>query len=153
MSTDNPTAAALRRGAHQRPPRGRWRKRAWLVIGLLAVGAFAAQVVTKESSSAENGPRFTHRVRRGDLIVTVTEQGTLESAVNTEIKCRVRDKEIPITWVIAGGSKVKPGDVLVRLATLAYEDRINEVSKRVHSARSTAERSRADRARAALAVP
>lgn len=156
MSTDNPPAAAAsQRGAGQGPARarGRWRKRTWLVIGLLAGGVLAAQVVTERRSSRENGPRFTYRVRRGDLIVTVTEQGTLESAVNTEIKCKVRDKDIPITWVIEGGSQVKPGDVLVRLGTLAYEDRISEVTKRVYSARSTAERSRADQARAELAVP
>ncbi|MHC4629452.1 MAG: HlyD family secretion protein, partial [Planctomycetota bacterium] len=130
-----------------------WRRRAWLVIGLLAVGTLAFAFVPDIGSPQDSGPRLTHRIKRGDLIVTVTEQGTLESAENTEIKCKVRDAGIPITWVIANGSEVKPGDVLVRLSTLAYEDRLIEVSKWTHMTRSGAQRAEADVARAGLAIP
>ncbi len=155
MSTDaRPnTPPARQRRARQDKSRGRWRKRAWLALGLVAVGVSAGLLIPDVGSSQDNAPRLTHTVKRGDLIVTVIEQGALESAVNTEIKCKVRDKDIPVTWVIEGGSEVEPGDVLVRLATLAYEDRINQVSKWVYSARSNLERSTADKARAELAVP
>ncbi len=154
MSTDVHAKTASVRQDRMRsgPPAGRWRKRAWLTIGLVAAGALAALLIPDVGSSRESGPKLTHTVRRGDLIVTVTEPGTLESAVNTEIKCKVRDKDIPITWVIEAGSEVKPGDELVRLGTLAYEDRINQVSRWVHSARSNLERSKADMARAELAI-
>jgi len=128
------------------------RKRVWLVMGLVGVGALAFALIPDVGSSQDNGPRLTYTVRRGDLIVTVIEQGTLESAENTEIKCKVRDEAIPITWVIEAGSEVKPGDVLVRLAILAYEDRLNQVSKWVHSSRSSLARSTADKKRAQLAV-
>ena len=130
----------------------RWRNRIWLVIGLVAVGALVFALVPNIGSSQDSGPRLTHTVRRGDLIVTVVEQGTLQSAENTEIKCKVRDKDIPITWVIENGSKVKPGDVLVRLATMAYEDRLNMVSKWVHSSQANLARSTANVKRAQLAV-
>jgi len=112
--------------------------------------AFA--LVPGTGSSQDIGPRLTHTVKRADLIVTVTEQGTLESKENTEIKCKVRTPSVPITWVIESGSQVKPGDVLVRLATLDYEDRLNEVSKWVHSARAGLARSGANMKRAQLAV-
>jgi multidrug efflux pump subunit AcrA (membrane-fusion protein) len=103
-------------------------------------------------SSREIGPKLTHTITRGDLIVTVTEQGTLESAENTEIKCKVRTAAVPIIWVIEGGTEVKPGDELVRLETLEFEDRLNEVSKYANSTKSEVERSRADVARAELAI-
>ena len=142
MSTDRYPKRASRR----------WRKRAWLVIGLVGVGVLAVAVIPDVGSPQDNGPRLTHTVKRGDLIVTVIEQGTLESAENTEIKCKIRDKDIPITWVIESGSKVEPGDILVRLATLAYEDRLNQVSKWVYSSRANLARSSANKKRAQLAV-
>ena len=51
---------------------------------------------------------LTHTITRGDLIVTVTEQGTLESSDNTEIKCKVRG-ESTVIWVIEGGTEVQAG--------------------------------------------
>ncbi len=142
MSTDRYPKTAFRR----------WRNRTWLVIGLVGVSVLVFALVPNMGSSQDSGPRFTHTITRGDLIVTVIEQGTLESAENTEIKCKVRDKDIPITWVIENGAKVEPGDVLVRLATLAYEDRLNMVSKWVHSSRANLARSTANIKRAQLAV-
>ena len=47
---------------------------------------------------------------------------------------------------------MKPGDVLVRLGTAEFEDRVNEVTKYVHLTRAGAERSKADLANAELAV-
>jgi multidrug resistance efflux pump len=55
--------------------------------------------------------------------------------------------------VIESGTQVKAGDELVRLETLEFDDRLNEMSKYYHSTQSGAERSRADVARAKLAIP
>ncbi len=137
---------------HPKKTAQRWRQRGWLVIGLVGAGALAFAMMPDAGSARDSGPRLTHTIKRGDLIVTVIEQGTLESAENTEIKCKIRDKDIPITWVIDSGSEVEPGDVLVRLATLAYEDRLSQVSKWVYSARSGLARSTANTKRAQLAV-
>jgi multidrug efflux pump subunit AcrA (membrane-fusion protein) len=104
------------------------------------------------NSRHEIGPILTHTITRGDLFVTVTEQGTLESSNNTEIKCKVRGQSTVI-WVIEGGTEVKPGDELVRLDTLALQDAIAERTKYAHLTRSGAERARADVARAELAIP
>ena len=130
----------------KRASRG-WKK--WvLAIGLIAVAVLTVTAIPDSVSSQDSGPRLTYTVKRGDLIVTIVEQGALESAENTEIKCKIRDHSIPITWVIESGSQVEPGDVLVRVSTLAYEDRLNQVSKWVHSAHAGLAQSSADARRA-----
>ena len=159
MSTDAPPETQRHRQAplaQQRNDRqyvslGRRWTRALLAIGALAVLASVAMLMPRNGSSKEIGPELTHTIKRGDLIVTVTEQGTLESADNTEIKCRVRGQNT-IIWVVESGSVVKPGDELVRLDTLAIEDAIAERTKYAHWSRSSAERSKADFRRAELAI-
>jgi len=130
----------------------RW-KQGLLAIAVITLIASAATMVPGIGSSRDIGPRLTHTITCGELIVTVTEKGTLESSENTEIKCKVRTAAVPIIWVIESGTEVKVGDELVRLETLDYEDRLNEMSKYYHSTKSETERSRADVARAELAIP
>ena len=92
-----------------------------------------------------------HAVSRGDLSVTVIEQGGLESSDSTEVKCRVRGKNT-VNWVIENGTYVEKGDVLVQLDTLAIEDAINERAKFAFWSQSGAERSSALVARSKLAM-
>ncbi len=156
MSTDVPPAAQSRpqpRSTRPDSSSGRWWRRGLLVIGILAVVSSAAALIRGAASSRQNDPKLTHTITRGDLIVTVTAQGTLESSENTEIKCKVRGARIPIIWVIENGTEVKPGDELFRLATLEFDDRVSEMSKYLHMTRSAAERSKANVARAELAIP
>lgn len=133
--------------------RNKQRGRKWVLtaMGAMIVVVAAAVLIGGIGSSGEDGPRFIHGVGRGDLIVTVMEQGLLESSKNEEIKCKVRGLNT-VTWIIESGAIVEPGDVLVRLDTLAIEDALNERSKYAHWARSTAKRSKADVARAELAI-
>ncbi len=130
-----------------------WWKRSLLTTAVVAVLVPATLVVLHFTRSQGIGPRLTHIVTRGELLVSVIEQGILESSENVEIKCKVRGANIPILWVIDSGTEVKPGDVLVRLETLDFEDRVNEVLKWVHATRSFAERSKADLANAETAIP
>jgi len=156
MSTDVGSETSLTQ-KHRGPRRSSpvLRRIVTLLVIIAAAGlALAARLIpaTTSSLSHQTGPEPTYTVTRGDLIVTVTEQGTLESAENTEIKCRVRGRNT-IIWVIESGSVVKPGDELVRLDTLAIEDAIAERTKYAHLTRSGAERAKADVARAELAIP
>ena len=130
------------------PAPSRRRLRAWLGLGLLVVGV---STITLLSRTPRNGPQQTHTVQRSDLIVTVTEQSSLESSNNTEIRCKVRGRSV-ITWVIKSGSQVEPGEELVRLDTLGLEDAISERTKYAHWSRSAAERSAADVVRSELAI-
>lgn len=129
----------------------RWWRRGLFALLLVAMVAFAHALTPGAGSSRKNGSFETHTIARGDLLVTVTEQGTLESSDNTQIKCRVRGQSTVI-WVIEGGTEVEQGDELVRLDTLAIEDAIAERTKYAHLTRSGAERARADVVTAELAI-
>jgi len=133
-------------------PRRRWLWRGLVAIALIAVAVSAAALIPRAGSSREFGPKLTHTITRGDLLVTVTEQGTLESSNNTEIKCKVRGQNNTIIWVIESGTEVKPGDELVRLETLLIDEEISERTKFAFLSRSVAERSKADVARATIAI-
>ena len=134
------------RATHPAPSRRRLR--AWLGLGLLVVGVSTISLLSR---TPRNGPQQTHTVQRSDLIVTVKEQGTLESSNNTQIRCGVRGHSV-VTWVIESGTYVEPGDELLRLDTLALEDAISERTKYAHWSRSAAERSAADVVRSELAI-
>ena len=102
-------------------------------------------------SSEDTGPKLTHAIARGDLVVTVTEQGILESSENTEIKCKVRGRNA-VLWIIESGAVVGPGDELVRLDALFIQEQIDERTKYAHWSQSAADHSAANMASATLAV-
>jgi len=79
---------------------------------------------------------MTYTVRRGDLRVTLTEQGVLSSTDNTEIRCKVRGRNT-VTWVIPSGSVVEQGDVLVRLDTKKIEESLSLQKTNVFEATAT----------------
>ena len=92
----------------------KWLLAAALVAGVAGV-AWAGWAVYRTSVKATStGPLTTYTVKRGDLLVTVTEEGSLESAENVEIKCQVAGGT-SIVWIIEDGKEVKEGTELLRL--------------------------------------
>ncbi len=112
----------------EKMPVGLWVKRIGIVGLLVAVAVAGTQLVLSDGKGQASGPRLTHVIKRGNLDVSVTEQGTLESSENTELKCKVRGNNT-VTWVIEGGTFVEKDDVLVELDTLAIEEAISERTK------------------------
>jgi len=154
MSTD--AVRDAQKGPTRSHPRNvpgarRW-KRGLLVIGGVAVLALAVALIPAAMSPGESGPTLTHTITRGDLVVSVTEQGTLESSNNTEIKCKVRGYST-VTWVIEGGTMVQAGDELVRLDTKRIEDAVSQQTTNYHTAVATLAQSKAEVARAEIAIP
>lgn len=125
--------------------------RTLIAVGIVAAIGLAAYFLQSSDSWSKSKLAMTHTVQRGDLVVTVLEQGRLESSENTEIKCKVRGQNT-ITWVIEGGMHVEEGEELVRLDTLAIEEAISERTKFALWSRSGAERSKADVTRGELAI-
>ena len=129
-----------------------------LVLGIV-IAAGVILYLNPFGGGEQNKELITYTVRRDDLVVTVLEQGTLESSDNTEIKCQVRGQNT-ITWVIESGTIVEDGNknwlwdntVLVRLDTLAIEEAITERKKFALLTRASAERLEAAKESAALAV-
>ncbi len=134
-----------------RPPAVRWRRGLLITTVIVVALVLAVRLIPGNRSTPTAGPMRTHEITRGDLLVTVTEQGTLESSNNREIKCKVRGANT-IIWVIENGTEVQAGDELVRLETLLIEEEISERTKYAHLSRSAAERSKADMVRAKLAI-
>ena len=113
---------------------------------MIAVAALLVTVVvflTGSSTSKEFEGELVHTIQRGDLAVTVTEQGTLESSNNIEIRNKVRGFSV-VTEVVEVGEVVKKGDILVRLDTKAIEDQLSTARTNVNTAKANLARSTAN---------
>jgi multidrug efflux pump subunit AcrA (membrane-fusion protein) len=102
------------------------------LLSLLAWGATQFLAGSGEKKSTN----LLHTVGRGDLVVTVTEDGNLESASNVDIKCQVAGGS-SILSIVKDGSSVKQGDKLVELDASALEESINQQRIAFEKARST----------------
>lgn len=89
------------------------------------------------ASSEENGPQM-HEVRRGTFVHDVTENGSLDSANNVEIRCEVESHGggVMILWIVPEGTYVEPApdweptapdeeppDLLVKLDSSSLEEK------------------------------
>lgn len=83
------------------------------------------------------GPRFftapdsgadilTARVVRGDLPITVTERGELESAKSVEVRCEVEGEKTKLVAILPEGTRVVKGQEVARYDTDAIERTFNE---------------------------
>ncbi|MCU0875326.1 MAG: HlyD family efflux transporter periplasmic adaptor subunit [Pirellulaceae bacterium] len=117
---------------------GRWlRGLLALGLGLVLVGGagYAASLVFKSADAAPRTAALTHTVQSGEMLVTVTEDGNVESARNVEIKCQVAGGSAILT-IVKDGSEVKQGDKLVELDASQLEDQINAQKITYEKARS-----------------
>ncbi len=123
--------------AAQKTPLQSWGK-PLAVVGVMVV-IIAIFVVAPylfgSLTPADAGPKLLHTIRRGDLAVTVTENGTVESSNNKEIKCFVKGGST-VLWVIETGTMVKPGDELVKLDTSTIEENITRQTIAVERAKA-----------------
>ena len=137
-------------------PRWTW---ALLAIGLVALaGTVAGVMLPGTPSVAVSDPDAIHTVTRGELLVTITENGTVESSRNTEIKCEIRGGyggrggRSTVTWVVANGTTVKAGDELVRLDTKNIEETVSLGKTDTNIAKAALARTRTDVAIAKVAT-
>lgn len=101
------------------PPRRRARSGRWfgwlIVLGVLGSSAWFAVAPLKAWFAGDTQQRIiTQRVTRGPLIVTVVEDGNVESAANVDVKCEVAGGSV-ILWIIPDGTHVTKGDKIVEL--------------------------------------
>ncbi len=102
-----------------------WIKSVVIALVIIAVLAGASPFLSDRLASDDTESILTHTLGRGDLTVTVTENGMLESSKNEEIKCFVKGGST-VLWVIETGTFVEVGDELVRLDTSLIEDNITQ---------------------------
>ncbi|MBX9626548.1 MAG: hypothetical protein K2X82_22295 [Gemmataceae bacterium] len=127
-------------GPRTLPGSARRRGRAPLVAAgvafLVLAGGVAAFVLTRAPSARPDV--LTHKVKREALKVTVTEKGTLESAQNADLICKIKagskgqqGYSTSIKWVIEAGSPVEPGQLLMILDDSALQDSYRDQSIKV----------------------
>ncbi len=147
-STGRPAAGQAAPFATSGRGAGRWMFAVGSGLLLLVVVGVA---VSSLLPSTPDGPRLTYQVVLGDLDVTVTEPGILESSENTEIRCKVRGQNT-ITSVVESGTIVEEGDELLRLDTLLIEEQIHERTKYAHWTKAAEVQLNAHMNRSELAV-
>ena len=121
------------------------------MLGVLAIFGAIGFVVFNTNSDADNKKLLTHTVSRGRLTVSVTEQGTLESSNNTEIKCKVRGFSV-VTYVVPAGTVVEKGQELVRLDTKIIEEQHSLTKTNTFIAQATLAETQANVEKAKIAI-
>jgi len=110
----------------------RWK---WILLLLLLVAVMAAAAPLNRWRSqfrTSDADLIYYTVQRGDLPITVTERGNLESQQNIEIICEVDDvandgiNGTQIVWIIPNGSSVKEGELLVELDSAPHKERLDQ---------------------------
>ncbi len=141
--------------ARKSPPSGgSWATRS--IVGLIGVAilggaAWGAVQLMANRVDKKVSDVLTAKVQRGELVVTVTEDGSLESAVNIDIKCEVAGGT-SILSIVDDGTQVKKGEKIVELDSAALEESINQQRITTEKARATKIQAEKDYAAAKLAV-
>lgn len=116
-------------GSSPPPSRRRMRLPRWMVTLGVVLGILGLSAATLRSTFVGTSPAgvgaLTEKVRRSDLIVSIAEDGSVESAHNVDVKCGVQGGAT-ILWLIKDGTIVKKGDELVRLDSSLIEDKISQ---------------------------
>src|SRR5687767_12451534 len=108
------------------PDRGPWVGRLWIaVVVAAAVGGIGWAGWTWGLPGGEAGEVLTAGVVRGDLVITVSDRGELESAQSVQVVCEVEGGGKLVT-IIPEGTKVKKGDEVARFDTDALLKSITE---------------------------
>jgi len=130
------------------PPRAtsaNWRR--WLVLAVLGVGGVGAAVISSkwfgEQGPVPSQPLIFHTVMPGQLPITVTERGNLESQSNIEVTCEVDDIDgdgiigTAIISIVPNGTSVKEGDLLVEFDRTGHQERLDRQILATGEARAT----------------
>jgi HlyD family secretion protein len=102
----------------------------------LVAAAISAYMYFKPA--ADRPDVLVHKVKRESLDVTVSEKGTLESANNVDVVCKVRAGSkgfaSTINWVIEDGARVTKGQLLMMLDDSALQDQSRDQRVKVDQA-------------------
>jgi HlyD family secretion protein len=94
-----------------------------IALVLIGGGGWAVAKYTGLFEAKQAATVLTHKVTRGDLVITVTTKGNVESASNIDIRCLVAGGGL-IKSIVADGTIVKEGDQLVELDSAAIDEQI-----------------------------
>lgn len=158
MATTVDQSSAARSGSGSPSPPRRPRRSigkfvaVFLFLGAVAAGAFyALPYALKATSSRDETGVLTFPVQTQRLRVTVTADGTIESASNVDVKCQVPGGST-ILSIVPDGTEVDAGDEIVRLDSSQIEDELSTQKINYERALATKIQSEEDYAAATIAV-
>ena len=96
----------------------------WVVVLVAVLGIAAAAGAYLYYGGGADGSRsdlLAFEVRRGPLVISVTEAGTIKAAEQTVIKNEIEGR-VSILYLHPEGERVKQGDLLVELDVSALQD-------------------------------
>jgi HlyD family secretion protein len=122
-----------------------------VVVGLLAAGVYGSTQILSRMKEEKKPSALVYTVTRGEMLITVTEDGNLESASNVDIKCQVAGGS-SILSIIGDGQEVQKGDKLIELDTSVLDDQINQQKITVEKARAAMIQAEKDHSVAQISV-
>ena len=118
---------SLRPDSSQPIPAGRSRLTTvavlFVVVGAAVWGGWQYWSGVGNAEEASRGV-LTHTVGKADMLITVTDDGTLQSAANIDVKCEVAGGGT-ILWLVQDGKHVEPGEKVVEFDPSTIEDQLN----------------------------
>jgi HlyD family secretion protein len=128
-----------------------------VVIAVAAVGGVLLLAAVAAALLIPRGPDhsklLTAPVTLGDLVITVTAKGNLESANSKNVKCEVESTNgSKIRWIIDNGEKVTKGTKLVEFDKSALDEQIKTQEINLKTAGAVRDQAKNDYATAAEAV-
>ena len=112
----------------------------WLILLFLLIllsgVIYAVPKFTSSGNSESAEKTLLFDVATEDLLITVTEEGNVESASNVDIKCQVAGGT-SILWIVEDGKQVEEGEKLVEFDSSALEEQINTQRIAFEKARAT----------------
>jgi HlyD family secretion protein len=88
-------------------------------------------------------------VRRGNLVVRLTETGTLRPAESITYRAPLNGRELEVTFLVPEGTRVNEGDLLVRLDTSDLESELRRTIQEQRQAQMDLQAARAEAREAA----
>ena len=105
--------------------RRRWRRITVVVVVLAVLAGGAFLLLQASSTGTDLDQLLTHQVRRADLVVSVTEGGTVESQRSEDLASEVEGRTT-ILYIVPEGQHVKKGQLLVQLDGASLRDQENQ---------------------------
>ena len=120
-----------------RPRRG-WAKVAVFVIMLAVISGlvYFGNILGASDQARGISDEPVKKPVRGELLITVVEDGNMESASNEDVKCQVAGGS-SILWIVADGEYVNEGDKIVELDSSSLEDQISSQKNVFNAAKAS----------------
>ena len=109
----------------------------WLIIiPLILVGVAAVLWLSRSTQSDAASTNAMHTVKKGPMLISVTESGELKALKEISINCEVNGQN-QVIFLVDEGKEVKKGDLLVEFDSADLKSRINRQEIEYQSAMSS----------------